>query len=258
VVAASSESSGNAEAPSPDPGFANAAIVAGLSGVYLGDGWLLTAGHVITNYRGAKIKDVVLDGRVVTLLPETAVPIEQDGVRADLSVVRIEGAPELKRLTIAKKSPSVGARLILVGNGPLREPARTYWDAAGREVPASSPHRRSGFKWFVDKEKGGHGLHWGTNQVATKDAIFPGPKNTRTRVFGTVFREKDATPDESQAGPGDSGGPVFVKTAKGFELAGVMLAISGQHPKASIFGDQTYAADLSVYRDAILRAVGRD
>jgi secreted trypsin-like serine protease len=232
--------------------------VAGLSGVYLGDGWLLTAGHVITNYRGAKIKDVVLDGHVFQLRPESVVLIEQGGVRADLAVVRIDGQPELKRLAIAKKSPAVGARLFLAGNGPLREPARTYWDAAGREVPASSPHARSGFKWFVDKEKGAHGMHWGTNQVATKDAISPGPGGTSTRVFGTRFREEGATPDESQAGPGDSGGPVFVKTAKGYELAGIMLAISGQHPKAAIFGDQTYIADLAIYRDAILRAIKRE
>jgi len=185
------------------------------------------------------------------------VPIEIDGVRADLVVVKIDGEPKLKRIAISKQSPPAGARLILVGNGPLRDTARTYWDAAGREVPASSPHVRSGFKWFKDPQRGMNGLHWGTNQVATKDAILPGPQNTRTRAFGTVFREEGATPEEAQAGQGDSGGPVFVKAAKGYELAGIMLAISGQHPKAAIFGDQTYSADLAVYRDAILRAIKR-
>ena len=62
VIVAGGDGTGNASAPSPDPGFSRLAIVAGLSGVYLGKGWILTAGHVLTAARNQKRFDVSLDG----------------------------------------------------------------------------------------------------------------------------------------------------------------------------------------------------
>ena len=84
---------------------------------------------------------------------------------------------------------------------------------------------------------------------------MPGPQGTRTLVFVAVFRDADATPFEAQAGVGDSGGPVFVESGKGHALAGVMLGAAAQSPVAAIFGDRTYAADLSVYREGIRKVM---
>ena len=46
VIIVTGDGTGNTTAPSDDPGFDNVGSVNGLSGVYLGNGWVLTAGHV--------------------------------------------------------------------------------------------------------------------------------------------------------------------------------------------------------------------
>lgn len=43
------DGSGNTTPPSADPGFANVGDVNGLSGVYVRNGWVLTANHVGEN-----------------------------------------------------------------------------------------------------------------------------------------------------------------------------------------------------------------
>ena len=46
VLIATGDGTGNTEAPAADPGFGNVGIVNSLSGVYVGNGWVLTANHV--------------------------------------------------------------------------------------------------------------------------------------------------------------------------------------------------------------------
>ena len=48
---------------------------------------------------------------------------------------------------------------------------------------------------------------------------------------------------------------MFVESGKGQALAGVMLGAAAQSPVAAIFGDRTYAADLSVYREGIRKVM---
>jgi hypothetical protein len=249
---------GDSQPPSPDPGIAHVAIVAGLSGVYLDNGWLLTAGHALTAARNQKKNEVLLDGRSYRLRPESTVRLTGEDGKADLALVRIDGDPGLPALEIAEQSPAVGARLILAGNGPLQETTRSCWDASGHVAPATAPGARCGFLWRKTPEGRTNGLQWGTNQVASRGSILPGPGGTRTRVFLTVFRSGSATPREAQAGVGDSGGPVFVQRNKSFELAGILLGVSAQSTSAATFGDRSYAADLSAYRDEILRVLARE
>ena len=46
VIIDSSDGTGNTAAPSPDPGWSYVGTRGGLTAVYLGDGWVLTANHV--------------------------------------------------------------------------------------------------------------------------------------------------------------------------------------------------------------------
>ena len=46
VIIDSGDGTGNTSAPSPDPGWDHVGVASGLTAVYLGDGWVLTAAHV--------------------------------------------------------------------------------------------------------------------------------------------------------------------------------------------------------------------
>ncbi len=253
-----SSGAGDPAPPSPDPGLDHVAVVAGLSGVYLGNGWLLTAGHVVAAARNQKKLGVSLAGKSYRLLPETTVEIRDDGRATDLALVRIDADPGLTPLEISRDTPPPGAQVILAGNGPLQETTRACWDAAGQPASAKTPGARCGFAWRKTPEGQTNGVQWGTNQIAGRDTILPGPRGARTQVFSTEFRDGLPTPREAQAGVGDSGGPVFVRSEDGFSLAGILLGVSAQGRSAAVFGDRSYAADLAVYRDRILRVITRE
>lgn len=258
VVVRPSESGAPGAAAPPDPGLDHLAIVAGLSGVYLGDGWVLTAGHVVTAARNQKKPDARIGTRTFPLELDRVVPLAAGSERADLALVRIGGDPGLPRLEIARETPAVGTDLILVGNGPLQETRRSCWNASGLEQPASAAKPAGGvcgFKWRKTPENQTNGVQWGTNEVAKIGEQVPGPMGTRTRVFVTEFRDTGATPREAQAGVGDSGGPVFAPSESGHVLAGVMLGIAARSNGVTLFGDRTYVADLAAYREAIVQAM---
>lgn len=237
--------------PTPDPGVARVAIVAGLSGVYLGKGWILTAGHVVAAARNQKKDEALIAGHAYPLDLARAVRLEDREGVTDLALVPIEGDPGLPPLTIVATTPPIGARLILAGNGPLQESRSACWDASGKPVLATQPNVGCGFAWRKTPEGKTNGLQWGTNEVADTGERLPGPQRSRTRVFVTRFRSGLPTPREAQAGVGDSGGPVFVETAGGYELAGILLGVSARSHGAALFGDRTFAADLAAYRDQI-------
>jgi hypothetical protein len=259
VIVATGDAASTAAAPTPDPGFSRLAIVAGLSGVHLGRGWVLTAGHVLATARNQKKLEVSIEGVSYRLLPETALTLSGDAGKADLALVRIADPPDASPLAITSQTPTPGTPLFLAGNGPRRGASRC-WDAAGAPAKATGPGIRCGFEWPT-KEKPEdpptNAPRWGTNVVDGGQKLFPGPQGTRTLVFGTLFRPPGAgaTEHEAQAGVGDSGGPVFVRDAGGSKLAGVMLGISAQRPRSAVFGDRTWIADLSAYRAQIERAL---
>jgi hypothetical protein len=100
-------------------------------------------------------------------------------------------------------------------------------------------------------------MRWGTNRLDPEpgELTFRG---VRTRVLAMTFLPADApaaTEHEAQAVVGDSGGAVFVRRRGGFALAGVMIVRSehpGQPEGAALFGNRTFAADLSAYRDQLV------
>jgi len=261
VVTAGGDLPRYSEAPDDDPGFSRAVVVAGLSGVYLGEGWLLTAQHVLraARRRAEKRPDEPLlriDGAPVELRLDDAVALRRAGESADLALVPVEGGPDWPLLRLAASTPAPGATLLLAGNGPRGEPGRACLGAEGAPLPAGRAGARCGVRW-AEKQEGGprvNALRWGRNRVASGARLLPGPRGTRTRVFATVF-DADAGPDEAQAGVGDSGGPVFVETPEGWALAGVMLGVGSQAPRMALFGDRTFVADLSAYRAQILETV---
>jgi len=234
VVIDSGDGSGNTTAPATDPGWAHVGLRGGLTAVYLGNGWVITANHVGEG-------QVVLGGVPYDLVPGSAVRLQNlDATYADLKMFGIYPEPPLPALPIASSVPFNGAPLILVGNGRNRG-AATSWDANGPPPPGPI----HGYTWAA-----GTSLRWGTNFAE----LFPPDRVFGTEVFGSWFDEDDSA-HEAQGAIGDSGGAAFAWNGTDWELAGVVIAISlygGQPAETSLYGQITYAADLSVYRDEIL------
>ena len=209
--------------------------------IYLGAGWALTAKHV---GRG----EIFLDGRIVR--PEARsrhTLLNADGSVADALVFELQrdgGLPDWPLLPIARVPPQVGEEVLLIGFGRLRK-GRIEW--------GDPDDPRAGFAWNELGEK-----RWGTNRVETRDEwLIQG--SWLTRSISMRFDPPDSprtTAHEASATLGDSGGAVFVQRDGEWLLAGLMTSIStspGTPGHTTTFGDVTYAADLSSYRDEIWR-----
>ncbi len=215
----------NKKTPEDDPGWANVGKVSNLTGTYLGKGWVLTAAHV-----GAG--PVVLGGQTFAPVPGSTVTLKNpDGSAADLIVFRIDGDPKLPTLPIATERPEVGAPVVLTGNGRDRGP----------------PFEWSGQSGFT--LGGGWAPRWGTNVV-----FKTGLRSKSTEMFLTMFRKDGASPYESHAAFGDSGGAAFVKSGGEWRLAGVLFGVAGFENQPSdvvLYGNVTLIADLSRYQPQI-------
>ncbi|MFP8878809.1 MAG: thrombospondin type 3 repeat-containing protein [Myxococcota bacterium] len=234
VLIDSGDGTGNTNAPSPDPGWNHVALRGPHTAVYLGNGWVLTANHV-----GAG--SVEIDGVTYPHLASVASQIQNDdGSNADLLVFGLAlPHPALPELPLARTLPTSGDAAILVGHGTNRGTA-THWQP-NPPFPTTFP----GYEWG-----NGRAMRWGTNEIAAAPAstLFD------TQTIATSFDE-GTTSYESQATSGDSGGALFVENAGKWELAGLLFATAGfvgQPASTSLYGNLTYAADISAYRSAIL------
>ncbi|HJO24924.1 MAG: trypsin-like peptidase domain-containing protein [Myxococcota bacterium] len=220
-------------APDDDPGWANVGFRAGTSAIYLGDGWVLTASH-------AGFGPVDFDGTVYEPVPSSRIQLtapDDSEHKADLILFRLDPAPDLPRLELTDTGPREGTAVILVGFG------------SGRGAPVARG-TLSGFRIDGQKKR-----RWGTNRMDPGREKVPGPNKSTTQTFGMSFL-RGGSDHESQATVGDSGGAVFVKEPNGWHLAGVMLSVQnfpGQAPVEVLFGNATFAADLSLYAPQIER-----
>jgi hypothetical protein len=225
LVVAPDRGSEDTTRPSDDPGWSNVGTVWGLTGIYLGNGWMLTAGHV-----GAG--PVVLGSRKFNAVPDSTVQLRNpDGSLADVIAFRIDGTPRLPRLQIATAPLKVGTAVVLIAHGRDRGDPLVW---SGHE----------GFAWGRAPA-----LRWGTNIVAKSEV-----RANSTQSFATQFRKDGATRHEAQAAQGDSGGAVFVKEQGKWRLAGVLYMVAGypnQPAETALYGNLTLSADLAQYRPQI-------
>lgn len=227
VAIASEPGSGNVTAPADDPGFAHVGSPGIATVVYLGNGWVLTANHVVDD-------DVTLDGVVYPRVPGSRITFTNpDASLPDIAAYRIDPHPDLPILPIRADTPADGTPVLMIGHG-LDRGGPVSWEG------------HDGFAML-----GSQSVRWGTNEIAGSGTLGG------DAAIATSFDE-DGTLHEAQAQYGDSGGPVFAKNAQGqWELAGIMFTIDiyeGQ-PSYVLYGNVTYAIDLSAYRDQIIAAV---
>lgn len=250
LVQMAGDGTGNTTPPPDDPGFATVgALPNGLGAIYLGNGWVLTAGHA---GGGA----VTLAGVTYPYVAGTWTVLQHaPGVPADLAMQRISGNPPLDPPPIAFDPPLPGETVTMIGRGWVRQPTQTCWNAGWAEVPCSSgPVEYRGFKQWIGQPKA---TRWGRNHVIDNDITVPAG-GTTTRAFEVEFDDPGLT-EEAQAVSGDSGGAVFVNRGGQWQLAGVLFTISlymGQPPSTAVFGDRSYSVDLAHYRNQIMSTMG--
>lgn len=230
VLIASGDGSGNTTPPADDPGFANVGVQAGATSVYLGEGWVLTANHVVQTAP-------VFDGVAYAVVAGSNVQLQTPGAGpADLRMFRIHPHPPLPSLTLHGSAPALNAEVVLIGRGRDRGPA-VVWDG------------NAGFESLPSQT-----MRWGTNRVSARNLDVLG-----TRAFSTDFSASGTT-HESQAMTGDSGGAVFLKSGGTWRLVGLLYAvglIEGQPGAYALYGNLSYAAQLPSYASQIeaLRAL---
>jgi len=197
----------------------------GLSYFYLGEGWVITAHHV-----GAKDVRFESSGQSYERVEGSVHEIGGRGREVDLILFRIADAPELPLYPIVATPPPSGSEVLMMGRGRSRgEPLPG--------VPSPGWQTRSPAK-----------LRWGTNRVDSRGRLG------RMLLFWLRFDARGdvfATPHEAHATVGDSGGPVFVKHAGRWELAGIMVNATEPVYRAGLTG----VVDLAFYRGEIRKAV---
>lgn len=227
VAIASEPGSGNVTAPADDPGFAHVGSPGIATVVYLGNGWVLTANHVADD-------DVTLGGVVYPRVPGSRITfLNPDASAPDIAAYRVDPQPDLPILPIRADTPADGTPVLMIGHG-LDRGGPVTWEG------------HDGFAML-----GSQSVRWGSNEIAGSGTLGG------DAAIATSFDEA-ATLHEAQAQYGDSGGPVFAKNAQDqWELAGIIFTIDiyeGQ-PSYVLYGNVTYAIDLSAYRDQIIAAV---
>lgn len=232
VILAGGDGSGNTTPPADDFGFAHVGS-ARETAVYLGNGWVITANHVQEG-------EVTLGGVRYPAVEGSKRRLHNagGGVSADVALFRLqEPVPGLAALPIRATSPEPGDPVVLVGNGPNRgEP--TEFDG------------HPGWRWGE-----GRRLRWGTNRVHAVGLDVQAGVGDLTHAFSTRLSPVDPSEYEATVAVGDSGGGAFIKNGDTWELAGVLFAAStwdDQPPQTTLYGNVTFAADLSIYRDQIL------
>ena len=257
VIIDTDTGTGNTTAPADDPGWASVGVRGIGTAVYLGQGWVLTAAHV----GGGSI---VLNGGTYAMLAGSGTRLTNGGqpgksTLTDLYMFRLATTPVgLVGVPIAAAATGSGAAVTMIGAGRDRG-AFTQWSVntnpnpwVWTEVPSGG--NAAGYKTLSSRT-----MRWGTNTVSGTgiwiDAGFGDAKALKTTFDGFPFYSTEA-----QAASGDSGGAVFRKQGSTWELSGLMLAVGGYSgqpdPGANaVFGNVTYAADLSFYRPQIMAIV---
>lgn len=228
VILSAGDGTGNTSAPADDPGFASVGDVNGLSGVYLGNGWVLTANHVGSG-------PMEFGGVTYPVVPGSWQRLVGSGPNPpDLSLLRMVGDPGLPVTALATAPPPPGSEVVMIGRGLSRGAAITWTSTEG-------------WQWTSPKVK-----RWGKNRITTTGVSII---DTESITMNFDSPGPAAVADEAHVAVGDSGGGVYWKSGGIWYLSGtlfVSLTFASQPSNTSLFGNAAAAVDTSAYRSEIL------
>ena len=256
VVINTTTGTGNTTAPADNPGWENVGVLGNGTGVYLGNDWVLTTKQV----GGGSI---VLNGGTYAMLAGSGTQLTNGGAPGktaltDLYLFRLATTPVgLGSVAIASSS-GTGASVTMIGAG-LDRGAFTQWSIDTGATPwtwteVSSGGNAAGYQTLSTRT-----MRWGTNTVGSVGGWLANDYGD-TNVVPTTFDYEGSDSTEAQAAYGDCGGGVFHKNGSTWELTGLMVGVAGfsgqpDPEETAVFGNTTFAADLSFYRPQIMAIV---
>lgn len=243
--------------------------------IYLCDDWFLTTYHawwydrptgVVVNATGYTV-----DTNSMIRLTNSPALMTNLAVNADVAMFRVTQKPNLPPLNVTSMAPG-GLRIpvltgnrsvVMIGSGHPRVDNMTYWKTSetGWVESVESDYDYKGYKFWSNTSQ--NILRWGNNQIdlvsGNVNLKLPMPNPFGDVVaFRTTFNP-EVGPNECQVAPIDSGAGVFYKNNNYWELTGLIMTMTqpdGSDAKAVwgiAEGAFSYAADLSFYRDQIMR-----
>ena len=226
----------NTNAPPDGSPWDHVGTVNGASGIYVGNGWVLSAAHV--GWGNFLLSDATypFDGNTLRLT-------NADGSMTDMVMFHLSPQPNLPSLLLATNTPGDYAQVDMIGYGKIAGSAEMTLGSY-RGFYCSGPGYKS----------------WGNNKLKPGGAFVINAGLGDIMVFATDFTSP-GTPDpgsqttqEAQGAVGDSGGAVFHQTISGWELAGMIDAVGvypDQPANTAVYTDETYLGDIATYRPQI-------
>jgi hypothetical protein len=257
----------NNTAPADDPGWDRVGMIGAGTGVYVGNGWVLTAAHVVPG------STFTLNGQTYNLVPGTGQILQNPGgqgltAQSDLWIgqfVPALGSDPLPAgvLPISASTPSVGTFGTMVGTGwtQTSQTETTFWrdNSPNPDDWDDAPFAGADDSFNGFYRNGPRDKRWAISPVGTINGQHQLPMTIEGRDqigFGTIFQD---VANGGIVSTHDSGSPFFVKNGDTWELAGIahaLLPFEGQSedpdiPFAVVYGNATFYGDLSVYADQI-------
>lgn len=230
----------NESAPASGAPWDNVGYINGASGVYLQNGWVITAQHVV----GAAVSvSINFGGSSFTSIGAITTLTNPDSTLSDVVLFNIGTTPAAaSNLGITSTLLSQTTSVTMIGYGNHRTGSLTAISTTSGPV--------DGYNW--DGTTGTKA--WGNNTISSSsDSYVQALPANKFVAFATTFTA-NGTSGSAQATVGDSGGGVFVLSSSVWQLAGTMNAIdtyTGQTGSTSANGNNTYIADMAVYSSQI-------
>lgn len=210
------------------------------SGVYLGDGWVITSAHVgcypFLMSDGSNYKPVYSTWKVLT---------GTDGAKSDLAVFQVQIPDKSSRLASLSPLP-VGVfgedhakGVVMIGTGYTQADEALTFNSNGKAVAVL------GYRVQAQRH-----TSWGVTALTrVLDQSVKTGQDCHTECLATTF---DNSTFAAQAADGDSGGASFAYNTKSqrWELVGCIIAVSQQRNQVT-FGNHTYLGNLGRYAEQI-------
>jgi len=199
------------------------------SGVYLGNGWVLTAGHVaasggpLTFGTGSNFNSS--PGTIFTPTQVVLHPQYSNTGNHDLALIRYAGLDLDRTIAFAITTPAAGVDILLAGYGTTGVFGGAY---TGQD----------GF------------IRAGTSRLALGSALDI--RGYSSQYFGGGFMRPSSSPNDIRAAGGDSGGGVFTQTN---QLLGIIIAADGSTSGTGTYFLNTTNSENSAWIQSNITAV---